>query len=132
MNILPGKIEDLKVSGSLTFLSVDVSGTKFSVVVIDTPETAVYLKKGNDVKVIFKETEVIIGVGSQHQISLQNKLPGRVVSVESGELLCRLSIETQVGIINSIITANAVNKLRLKEGVDVTAMIKTNEMMLSE
>jgi molybdopterin-binding protein len=39
---------------------------------------------------------------------------------------------TSVGIISSIITTNAVKQLELKEGVAVTAMVKTNEILISE
>ena len=132
MNTLVGKIENVTVNGSLSLIQVMVQQNLMSAIVIDTPKTALYLKKGNNVKVIFKETEVIIGKGTAHQISLQNKLTGKIAHIESGELLSKLTLETSAGKITSIITTNAVVNLKLKVGDEVTAMIKTNELMLSE
>lgn len=108
-----------------------VSDIAFTSIVIETPETADYLKLGAPVKVMFKETEVIIGK-SGADISLQNQIPVKVVAIEQGQLLSQLNLQYQGYHLCSIITTNAVKKLQLKPGVEVIAMIKTNEIMLSE
>ena len=118
MNILKGTIEKLSVSGSLTLINLKVQHLPITAIVIDTPETASYLEIGNAISVVFKETEVII--------------VGIISKVQSKELLSKLTIDTPVGEISSIITTNAVQQLNLTEGIEVTAMIKTNEIMLSE
>jgi molybdate transport system regulatory protein len=132
MNALKGNIEKLTVSGSLTLINMLVQNIPISAIVIDTPETAPYLKIGNVINVVFKETEVIIGKGNTDGISMRNKFEGVIEKVESKELLSKLTIATSVGIISSIITTNAVKQLELKEGVAVTAMVKTNEILISE
>lgn len=132
MNILKGNIEKLTVSGSLTLIGIKVNNIDMSAIVIDTPETASYLKVGNSITAVFKETEVIIGKGNTYEISLRNKFEGTIDNIESGELLSKLTINTLVGKIKSIITTNAVNQLNLKIGTVVTAMIKTNEILISE
>ncbi len=132
MNSLKGKIEAINVSGDLSIITIKVNETLFSAIVIDTPETDPYLVKGNPVQVIFKETEVIIGIGSVDGISLRNKLFGKVISVASDNLLSKLVIDTDVGKITSIITSNSVKRLKIEIGTELTAMIKTNELMLSK
>lgn len=132
MNILTGKIEKLTVRGSLTLIGIEVNGIGMSAIVIDTPVTAPYLKIGNTITAVFKETEVIIGKGNTDNISLRNKFKGTIAILENKELLSKLTINTSVGKICSIITSNAVNQLNLEVGSEVTAMIKTNEIMLSE
>ncbi|NER12862.1 tobe domain protein [Leptobacterium flavescens] len=132
MNILKGEIKNLSVKDSLSLVYVDVEGITLSAIVIDTPQTAAYLTPGSKIQLIFKETEVIIGKGKENHISLQNKLPGTIGFIEKGDLLSRLVVDTEAGKITSIITTNAVNQLGLETGSEVTAMIKTNEIMLSE
>lgn len=132
MNIFTGIIDAIKVQGCLSLVKVNVGPTLLSAIVIDTPETAPYLQTGQSIQAIFKETEVIIGKGDQHHISLQNKLVGQVQAIESGELLSKVTVETQVGLVTSVITTNAVRQLQLDVGTEVVAMIKTNEVMLSE
>ena len=71
MNSLKGKIEAVNVSGDLSIVTVKVRNTNFSAILIDTPDSDNYLVKGNPINVIFKETEVIIGIGSVDGISLR-------------------------------------------------------------
>ena len=132
MNILKGKISSIKVNGDLSIVKVDIGKTIFSTILIDTPDTASYLKLENEVSVIFKETEVILGVGDMSGISLRNKLVGKVISIESDRLLSKVTIDTDLGPITSIITSNAVTQLKIVVGLEVSAMIKTNELMLSK
>ncbi len=132
MNILKGKITAVKTNGNLSLVEIDVDNIPFKTIVVETPDTASYLTKGNIVKVIFKETEVIIGKGVEHAVSMQNKIVGKILTIENGELLSKLTIDIGVGKIVSIITTNAVQELRLQVDEKITAMIKTNEIMLSE
>ncbi len=132
MNVLNGKITAIETSGSLSIIEIQIGAFFFKTILIETPNSASYLKEENQVKVIFKETEVVIGKGTKHMVSLQNKITGTIDGIEKGALLSKLCIKTSVGIIISIITANSVQKLDLKLGETVTAMIKTNEIMLSE
>lgn len=131
MNILSGTIQDLQVHGNLTLVKVVVSDITFTSIVIETPETAPYLSIGTPIKVMFKETEVIIGKSGAN-ISLQNQIPVKVVSIEQGQLLSQLNLQYQEYTLCSIITSNAVKQLQLQPGVEVIAMIKTSEIMLSE
>ena len=132
MNILKGHIAEIKVNGDLSIVRVNVGGSIFSTIVIDTPDTASFLKLGNEVKIIFKETEVIIGVGDMSGISLRNKIVGTVSRIDADILLSKLTLTTDLGEISSIITSNAVEQLKIKLGMEVTAMVKTNELILSK
>lgn len=130
MNKIEGEISDIQVNGALSLVKVTHNNIVMSSIVIDTPLTASYLKIGNHVRVVFKETEVIIGVGKDIQLSLQNKFEGKINEIKSDDLLSKLQINTQVGTITSIITTNAVKQLDLKVGKLVIAMVKTNEILL--
>lgn len=132
MNILKGHIQEISVNGDLSIVRVNVEGSLFSTIVIDTPETASFLKLNNEVKIIFKETEVIIGIGDMSGISLRNKIVGTVSRIDADILLSKLTLTTALGEISSIITSNAVAQLKIKLGMEVTAMVKTNELILSK
>ena len=132
MNILTGKITNLEVNGSLSLVSCLVNDLLFKAIVIETPATASYLKKENTIKLLFKETEVIMATGDTSNISLQNKITGTVINIEKGKLLSQIVINSAVGTITSVITSGAVEQLNIEIGNEVTAMIKTNEILLSE
>ena len=132
MNVLKGNIAEIRVNGELSIIRVDMKGNLLSCIVIDTLETADYLVVGGEVRVIFKDTEVIIATGETQGISLRNNFRGKGSRIDSDILLSKLTIGTPVGDITSIITSNAVKELGIKEGTEVTAMIKTNELILSK
>ncbi len=132
MNLLKGKISGVKVNGELSLVSIQVGEFRFSSIVIDTPKTSSYLQLEHPVKIIFKETEVIMATGKVHPISLQNRIPGTIFSIESDNLLSKVVLNSTIGKITSIITTNAVNQLELEVGKEAIAMIKTNELMLSK
>ena len=132
MNKLQGSIVHIVTNESLSLVYIDVHSLKITAIVIDTPSTNPLLKVGKKVHAIFKETEVIIGKGTHHQISMQNKFIGKILSIEKKALLSKLVIETGAGNITSIITTNAVKQLELNKGIEVTAMVKTNEILVTE
>ncbi len=132
MNRLEGHIEHLEVSGDLTLVTVLLSGDiRIKAIVIDTPKSAPYLTKKKKVAILFKETEVVIGDHSDHKVSLQNRMLGTLESLEQGQLLSCLTIRTAAGNVRSTISTAAVLALKLKPGMQIMAMVKLNEIMLS-
>ncbi|NNJ90013.1 MAG: TOBE domain-containing protein [Eudoraea sp.] len=132
MNRLKGHIEHLEISGDLTLVTVLlIDEIRIKAIVIDTPKSAPYLKKGGKVAILFKETEVVIGDHNDHKISLQNRMLGILKTIEQGHLLSSLTVETAVGNIRSTISTAAVLALKLEPGSKIMAMVKLNEVMLS-
>ncbi|WP_281636491.1 TOBE domain-containing protein [Flavobacterium marginilacus] len=131
MNSLLGNITEIITEGSLSLVKVKVQNSVLTSIVIDTSETASYLKTGNNIKLLFKETEVILAKNSTGIISLQNKIDCIVDSFEKGTLLCKIKLRFGSCNIASVITRTAFDQLDIKENDEITAMIKTNEISLS-
>ena len=132
MNSLSGKISLIKTHGNISQVKVDLGEVSFCTVIIETPKTASYLKIGNPIQVVFKETEVIIGKGKQEDNSIQNKVEGVVLDMEKGQILSKVNIKTSIGNISSFLTTDSAEKLHLEKGTPICAMIQTTEIMLSE
>lgn len=133
MNRLSGNISNIEVSGNLSLVSVALNGDiTLKTIVIETPDTASYLSKGNKIDVLFKETEVILGSDQKHAISIQNQLQGTVLMIDKAELLTKVVVRTEVGEITSILSTEDAVQLGLENQMSVIAMIKLNEIMLSE
>ena len=132
MNNYKGHIVRIETSGALSMATVGLSGgLEITAIVIETPESASYLKQGSPISVLFKETEVILSTGPVVQIGIQNRLPGEVRKVEVGALLSKVSLETPAGELEAIMATGELKSLELKGGSQVTALIKINEVMLS-
>lgn len=131
MNILNGTISQIQSHEGISLVKVQSNDVSFSTIVLDTPETSDYLKLQNPVKIIFKETEVVISKDLNPNISTQNKLLCRIESIHKGVILSQINLVHEQQIIKSIITRNACEELNLKENDTVLALIKTNEVSLS-
>lgn len=132
MNILKGKIDALKTEGRLTIVTLDVNGTLLRSIIIENPDTVSYLKIGNPIQVIFKETEIVIAKGQSIPVSIENQIAGTITGMTNGELLCSLILKTEVGELKATLTSESASRLKLQVGELVTVMVKTTEIMLSE
>jgi len=132
LNTLKAKITDIKTSGSFSLVSLDANGLKLKSIVIDTPDTADYLRFNEEVNVIFKEMEASITTQENLPISLQNQIPGTIKEIQKSELLAKIVLETAVGLITSVITSSSADRLGLQTGQKAFALVKTNELMLSK
>jgi len=62
------------------------------------------------------------------ETSLRNHLKGKVVEIVKGGAVSEIEVETSAGIIASVITTRSVERLGLKVGDDVFAVIKASEV----
>ncbi|UII31478.1 TOBE domain-containing protein [Fulvivirga ulvae] len=132
MNSFNGHIADIQSHGNLSVVTVEITpDCLLKAIIIDTPETTDYLTGGHEVGVLFKETEVVIGLGDNLAVSLQNRIPGTILSLEKGVLLSRLVVQTAIGHIVSVISTDSVQHLALEINQKVVAMVKLNEVSLS-
>ena len=131
MNTLNGNITTIQSHEGISLVKVKSNDTIFTSIVLDTPETASYLQTGHSVKIIFKETEVIISKDSNPNISIQNRLQCTIESIKKGILLSQINLDFGGTIIESIITTNACEQLQLEKNDAVIALVKTNEVSLS-
>ncbi len=131
MNKLSGKIINIKSDDHLSIIELQVGSDIFKSIVIETLETAPFLKKDANVNALFKETEVSIAKNLCGRISLQNKMKCTIKDIKKGKLLSQLTLDYNGNNIFSIITAAAVEQLELKKGDEVLALVKTNEVMIT-
>ena len=67
------------------------------------------------------------------KLSARNQLEGKVAGVELGAVMANVKIEiTKPGVITAAITKESVEKLGLSEGDDVTAIIKSTEVIIGK
>jgi molybdopterin-binding protein len=65
-------------------------------------------------------------------ISIRNRLPGMIEKIVSDKVVSEVVIRTEAGIVTSIITTGSVERMKLKEGDDVFAVIKATEVSVEK
>ncbi|MFA6901526.1 MAG: TOBE domain-containing protein [Gallionellaceae bacterium] len=132
MNKLRGRITHIESNDHVSLVDVEVMGDGFTATLLETPEDAAYLKIGNAVEVLFKETEVSLAKGLSGMISLRNRMHTTVKQVRSGVILSEVVLDYRGRQISSIITTRSIKRMDIKAGDDVEALVKANEVTLLE
>lgn len=132
MNRLQGTITAIESNRHMSLVDVVVGGDVFSATLLETPETAAYLRVGNPVTLLFKETEVALAKDLSGLISLRNRFAATVQSIERGDILSAIKLDYAGHTLTSIITTRAVARLQLAVGDKLEALVKANEIALME
>jgi len=65
------------------------------------------------------------------KVSARNNIKGKILDVTLGSVMAKVKVDIGGGnVINSIITIDSVNELGLKPGLEVSAIIKSTEVMI--
>jgi len=64
--------------------------------------------------------------------SIRNRLPGTIDKILSDKVVSEIVIRTAAGIVTSIITTGSVERMNLKEGDTVFAIIKATEVSVEK
>lgn len=64
------------------------------------------------------------------KISGRNKLKGKIIEVQLGDLMALVTVQVGENIVDSIITRKSAEELKLQIGDEVAALIKATEVMI--
>ena len=64
--------------------------------------------------------------------SIRNRLPGTIEKIVSDKVVSEIVIRTAVGLVTSIITTDSVERMNLKEGDNVSAVIKATSVSVEK
>jgi len=132
MNQVTGIISEIQTCEDLSLVKVITSNNiTITSLVMGDDRSVRKLTIGKPAKLNFKETAVMISIIPELKISVQNRLPCIIHSLNIGDILGQVDLLFNGKMISSIITANACRQLDLKINDPVTALIKTNEISLS-
>lgn len=130
MNKLPGTITQIQQSGAILLVDIDVAGHGFSAFLIESANQPEWLSRGNDVDLVFKETEVSLAKNLSGIISMRNRMKCTVSQIERGGLLSKIGLRFKNFDLTSAITTRSVDALKLEIGDEVEALVKSNEVSL--
>lgn len=131
MNELHGKILSIQESDSMAIVKLDCDGTILSSIVLEKQEYSSLIAIDKIVKMIFKETEVGLSTSHDLRISYRNQLPCQILEIKAGKLLAQVRLKFGKHVFSSVITTESIKRLELFVDQEVTALIKTNELMLA-
>lgn len=130
MNQVIASIVKVQISDGIILADLLAGDIELSVLMIDSVNPPSWLKTGNQVVAVFKESEVSLAKNLSGSISLRNRFAGKVTSVNRGKLMSVVTVECKLFTIQSAITSRSVDALNLSPGDEVVALVKANEISL--
>lgn len=130
MNQLTGQITAIESNHHVSLVDVTVEGEVFSATLLETPETAPYLRLGQPVTMLFKETEVSLAKNLSGLITLRNRFPVTITEIERGTIMSAVRLAYCGLPLTSVVTTRSLDKLGLVPGDIVEALVKANEVVL--
>ena len=132
-NQIGGTIELIEIGtvNATVYIKLKSGYTMVSVITVGAVEN-LNLQIGDEVIAIIKSSAVLITTDMSINISARNKLNGVVENIHLGEVNSEVIINVGGDLIASVITKNAVGELDVKIGDKVTAVIKSNDVMIGK
>lgn len=128
MNRLPGRIAAIETCGSIALVDVEAVGLQLTATLVGAGALTDSWRPGMAVTLLFAETEVALAKNLSGLISMRNRLPGRIVALERGTVLTKVTLDIAGQRVVSVITTRSSHTLALQEGETVEALVKANEM----
>ncbi len=132
MNKISGIVTAVISEGEISLVEVNAFGITLSALVLESANTCAYMQIGMPVMVFFKESEASICLPPVMGLSIRNRIPCEIKSVTKGNILCHLALEWEGGRLHALITLRAYQELKLIQGMNVVALIKSTEVSLAD
>ncbi len=114
---------------SLHIIKFDFHGHTLSMMSLEIDKKIVI---GTRVKLMIKPSHIAIAKDFIGEVSYSNQLNATILSIENGQLLSSIKLESFDTVLESIITCNSSQRMNLQVGDKVTAFIKANEVSIGE
>ena len=131
-NQIKGRVTNIQSGKAMTFVTVQANGMQIASAITSDGAHELNLKQDDQVTAIVKATEVILAKGAIGQMSARNRLSGQISSVQQGEAMGLVNVTVGQEHLGAAITTQAIKEMGLKQGDQVTAIIKATEVMLAK
>jgi molybdate transport system regulatory protein len=91
-----------------------------------------HLSAGDTISVLIKGTDIMLAKSFSGMLSARNRVKGIVRQIIQGDVLSKVFVESQGDMLHAIITNTSLREMDIHEGDEVTAIVKSTELILSK
>ena len=128
-----------KVSGTITKVvkghihanvQIQWKSIPLSVVITSVSCEDMHLSEGDSITVLIKGTDVMLAKSFSGMISARNRVSGIVKQIIEGDVVSKVFVESQGEMLHAIITNTTLKEMDVREGNEITAIVKSTELIL--
>lgn len=128
MNTMLARVETIHSDEFFSCITLRVKETLLKLLKTETPK---WVRIGDEVECRIQEAALSLCKGAKEgSVSIENHIRGQLHHFRKGEVLSEVSVETPCGVMNSLITTDAFERMELCEGCEVTLLLKAVDIKL--
>lgn len=128
MNAFFAQVESIKSDEFFSCITIRAKDKLFKLLKTKAPK---WLSIGAEVECHIQEAAISICKGAKEgSVSIENHIQGKLRHFRKGVVLSEVSIDTSCGMMNSLITTDAFERMELCDGCEVTLLLKAVDMKL--
>ncbi len=133
MNKLQGIIKNIQMHEGISLIDISIGDDEFSSLIINSKNTDEYIREGNTVNLLFKETEVSVkNYHPEFNKKRKNKIVTTVKNIRVGKILSEISFIYNHQTITAIVLTRLLNELNLQVKDKAIVILRTQEILLSK
>jgi len=129
MNKIPAKVSAIEMQDNLMIVSFAFKEYTLKMMSLELDDS---IGIGSEVVLTSKATSLGLAKELQGILSYSNTLKANVQAIENGTLLSSIKLECEDILLESIITKDSVSRMQLKEGEELSILIKASELSILE
>ena len=103
-----------------------------SVIITKASCDDMHLSVGDTIYVLIKGTDIMLAKSLSGMLSARNRAKGVVRQIIQGDVLSKIFVESQGDMLHAIITNTSLKDMDIRNGDEVTAIVKSTELILSK
>lgn len=127
MNRLSAIIKEIRKENNVAYVKLDSNGYIFSSLMLNFNNR---LEINTPCNILFKESEVMIAHKTCTKLSARNHFISPITQISQDNIFARVTFGFNNTTINSLITKEAKEELRLELGGEFMWFVKSNEIVL--
>jgi len=129
MNLIPAIITDIQSIDNITIVSFKTAHYAMRMMSLELNGS---LSIGSEVILGVKATNIALAKEITGMLSISNQLKVAIEQINMGSLLCSVKFKFENQIWESIITRDSAQRMELKAGDKMTALVKSSELSIVE
>ncbi|MDD5202907.1 MAG: hypothetical protein PHH41_07175 [Sulfurimonas sp.] len=121
MNHIEAKVTQINTSDIVTYIDVQSADTQIRLIKFKAPS---WLCVGDTIDCSFPEASVCVSKDCPGKVSIENRLPAKLLEIRKSDSLCELTFESDMGRVVSLITMEAFENLELEIGCSATMLLR--------
>lgn len=129
MNRISARVTSIESVESVSIVAFEAAGQPMRMMSLELDGT---LAPGAAVTLGVKASSIALAKAFDGELSISNRLKMTVESMTEGQLLCSVKLRFGGALLESVITRESAQRLHLRVGDTVTALIKASDVSILE